>query len=46
MKRLIIVVEGETEKEFVDKVLSPYLYAKGFLSVSCFKIKTYKRGAN
>jgi hypothetical protein len=44
MKRLIIVVEGDTEKEFVDKVLSPYLYAKGLQSVSCFKIKHTKGG--
>lgn len=44
MKRLIIVVEGDTEKEFIDKVLSPYLYAKGLLSVNCFKIKHTKGG--
>ena len=44
MKRLIIVVEGDTEKEFVDKVLSPYLYTKGLLSVNCFKIKHSKGG--
>ena len=44
MKRLIIVVEGDTEKEFVDKVLSPYLYLKGLQSVNCFKIKHTKGG--
>lgn len=44
MKRLIIVVEGDTEKEFIDSVLSPYLYAKGLQSVSCFKIKHTKGG--
>lgn len=44
MKRLIIVVEGDTEKEFIDKVLSPYLYKKGLQSVSCFKIKHTKGG--
>lgn len=44
MKRLIIVVEGDTEKEFIDKVLSPYLYAKGLTSVNCFKIKHTKGG--
>lgn len=44
MKRLIIVVEGDTEKEFIDKVLSPYLYSKGFQSVNCFKIKHTKGG--
>ncbi len=46
MKRLILVVEGDTEKEFVDKVLSPYLYAKGLSSVSCFKIKHTRGGLN
>src|SRR5690606_14075050 len=44
MKRLLIVVEGDTEKEFVDKVLSPYLYSKGLRSVVCFKIKHTKGG--
>lgn len=44
MKRLIIVVEGDTEKEFIDKVLSPYLYTNGLLSVDCFKIKHSKGG--
>ncbi len=44
MKRLLIVVEGDTEKEFIDKVLSPYLYAKGLQSVDCFKIKHTKGG--
>jgi hypothetical protein len=44
MKRLIIVVEGDTEKEFIDKVLSPYLYTKGLQSVNCFKIKHTKGG--
>lgn len=44
MKRLLIVVEGDTEKEFIDKVLSPYLYAKGLQRVDCFKIKHTKGG--
>ena len=44
MKRLIIVVEGDTEKEFIDKLLSPYFHAKGLLSVNCFKIKHTKGG--
>src|SRR5690606_37912882 len=44
MKRLIIVVEGDTEKEFVDKLLSPYLYGKGLQSVNCFKIKHTRGG--
>ena len=44
MKRIILVVEGDTEKEFVDKILSPYLYSNGLQSVSCFKIKHTKGG--
>ncbi|CAI9429395.1 DUF4276 domain-containing protein [Candidatus Ornithobacterium hominis] len=44
MKRLLIIVEGDTEKEFIDKVLSPYLYTKGLQSVDCFKIKHTKGG--
>jgi hypothetical protein len=44
MKRLVIVVEGDTEKEFIDKLLRPYLYAKGLYSVNCFKIKHTKGG--
>lgn len=44
MKRLIIIVEGDTEKEFVDKILAPYLNTKGLTSVSCFKIKHTKGG--
>lgn len=44
MKRIVIVVEGQTEKEFIDKVLSPYLYLKGVSSVSCFTIKHTKGG--
>jgi hypothetical protein len=44
MRRLIIVVEGDTEKEFIDTVLSPYLMSKGLYDVSCFKIKHTKGG--
>ncbi len=29
MKHLYIIVEGETEEEFVNKILVPYLYAQG-----------------
>ena len=28
--RLMLIVEGETEEMFVDNLLSPYLYSKGF----------------
>ncbi|WP_127136004.1 DUF4276 family protein [Flagellimonas oceanensis] len=44
MKRLIIIVEGDTELAFVNTILAPYLYSKGILSVSCFKIKHSKGG--
>jgi hypothetical protein len=38
------VVEGDTEKEFIDKVLGPFLNEKGLPSVNCFKIKHTKGG--
>jgi len=44
VNRLIIIVEGDTEKEFIDSVLSPYLYSKGLQSISSFKIKHTKGG--
>lgn len=44
MKRLIVIVEGDTEKEFIDKVLSPYLLTKGLYNIQCFKIKHTKGG--
>lgn len=44
MKRLLIVVEGDTEIEFVNNVLRPYLYTKGVISVDSFKIKHTKGG--
>jgi len=46
MKRLIVIVEGDTEKEFIDKVLSPYLASKGLydINIQCFKIKHTKGG--
>ena len=34
MKRVYIVVEGQTEQEFVNSVISPYLQEFGILSVS------------
>lgn len=30
VERVILIVEGETEEMFVDTLLSPYLYSKGF----------------
>ncbi|HOS58138.1 MAG TPA: hypothetical protein PLB66_05870 [Bacteroidales bacterium] len=46
MKRVLIIVEGDTEKEFVDEVLSPYLMSRGVYNIQCFKIKKTKGGAN
>ena len=34
MVRLLVLVEGQTEENFVNCVLSPYLYPKGFTSIS------------
>ena len=34
MARVLILVEGKTEKDFVDAVLAPYLYGKRFQAVS------------
>ena len=33
MTRLLVHVEGETEEDFVNKVLAPHLYSHGFSSV-------------
>ena len=44
MKRLIIIVEGDTEKEFVNTILSPYLQLNGVNHIQCFKIKHSKGG--
>ena len=38
MRRLIIIVEGDTEKEFVDKILFPFLSQNGIHVISCYKI--------
>jgi hypothetical protein len=40
MKRLIIIVEGQTEEEFVNQVLAPYFNSKSILSVVPIKIAT------
>ncbi len=34
MARLFVLVEGETEETFVNDLLAPHLYRKGFESVS------------
>lgn len=38
MRRLVIIVEGDTEKEFVDKTLAPFLYQRGLHAISSYKI--------
>lgn len=40
MKRLVAIVEGETEEAFVNKILSPYIWNKGYsIAIQCFKLK-------
>lgn len=42
MKRVIIIVEGQTEEEFVNQSLRPYLSEKGIFDVRAIKIQTSK----
>ena len=42
MKRLFIVVEGQTEETFVKELLQPYFASLGFHSVTPVKIQTSK----
>lgn len=44
MKRLIVIVEGDTEKEFINSILRPFLISKGVYDISCYKIKHSKGG--
>lgn len=44
MKRLEIIVEGQTEQEFVSTVLAPYLYANGIGMVTPICIRTSATG--
>lgn len=40
MKRLVFIVEGETEESFVNDILRPYFYSEGlFNTIQCFKTK-------
>lgn len=43
-KRVYIVVEGQTEQEFVRCVLAPFLFKKGICSVTPILIRTSKTG--
>jgi hypothetical protein len=40
--RLIIIVEGKTEQEFVNEILKPYFYGLGFYDVAAMQIQTSK----
>lgn len=42
MKRLFIVVEGQTEETFIKELLQPYFASLGFHSVTPVKIQTSK----
>lgn len=44
MKRLFIVVEGQTEEEFVRTMLRPYLFSCGIYDVNPILIRTSKSG--
>jgi hypothetical protein len=44
MKRLYIIVEGQTEEAFVKEVLAPYLLGYGIFDVRPIKITTSKTG--
>ena len=51
MKRVIFIVEGDTEISFIQKCIMPYLYQKGFTNpMNAQKIitnrKKYKKGGN
>ncbi|WP_203296435.1 DUF4276 family protein [Luteirhabdus pelagi] len=43
MRRIVIIVEGDTEEAFVNTMLQPYFIHKGIV-VTCFKIKHTKGG--
>ncbi len=42
MKRLFIIVEGQTEEEFVKRTLAPYLNEKGIFDIRPILLKTSK----
>ena len=43
-KRVYIVVEGQTEQEFVNTILAPFLQNKGIYDVRAVLIRTSKNG--
>ena len=44
MKRLYIIVEGQTEQEFVNTMVAPYLLQEGIYSVTPILIHTSRSG--
>jgi hypothetical protein len=44
MKRLYIIVEGQTEQEFVNSVIAPYMQQHGVYAVTPLLIRTSKTG--
>lgn len=44
MKRLYIIVEGQTEQEFVRTLIAPYLQQHGIFEVTPILIRTSKTG--
>ena len=45
MKRLVFIVEGETEEAFVNTILRPYFQSCGIYNpIQCFKIKHTQGG--
>ena len=44
MKRIYIIVEGQTEQEFVKSMIAPYLQQSGIYSVTPVLIRTSKSG--
>ena len=40
MKRLVFIVEGDSELRFVKEVLGPYFHSSGLYNgIQCFKLK-------
>lgn len=47
MKRLIFIVEGETEEAFVNNILRPYFKTEcNFYNIVCFKLKHSRGGVS
>lgn len=44
MKRLYIIVEGQTEQEFVNSMIAPYMHQYGIYNVTPILIRTSKTG--